>query len=283
MTDSKRESTASETAGPAVAAPPITGPALQIVTVDYDPRSLALTVAPSRVILKPGDVVIWQVVHRPEGFFPWVRFEPEEGPDGHPLGPLDALSQGGDGLWGVVQDRPGTYHYRAALKGRPGVEPRGELVAIYSRLIELEVQAEPVARSAATPPNLVQVKPGPLAHQLVVEPTYVSIHTGELVVWEFDPAIFPAGSEALIPRIEFTRYEGELEAGDLHYGPFTTFTYAAESAPAGTPARVTGTGSAGRPGLYRYQALAAKESTGEIVWASSDDPVVDDMGDPGGG
>ncbi len=258
----------------------ITVPSLQVIQVQYDAARHLLSATPARVVVKAGDVVIWQFSGTPTGFFPWVRFDPGSGE--HPFGPMNQLSQGGEGLWGEAR-RAGTYTYRAAIQGRFGTGGNEELAAIYSRRVELEVAAAATPAAATAPENLVQVSRGSSAGQLSVSPNYVGIHTGESIVWEFDPEIFSDYPEPLVARIEFTRYEGEFEVSELHYGPFTTMTYTAEIEGGGTVNRITGTGSVRRPGLYRYRALAIRESTGEIVFAVSDDPVADDMGDPGGG
>ena len=255
-------------------------PSLQIVQVNFDAASHVLSVEPSRVAVKPGDTIIWQFANTPRGFFPWVRFDPN---DGQPtFGPLSSLSQGGDGLWAQVptgEGSAGLFTYRASIQARIGDSHNAELATIYSRRVELEIRPESTAGDVASPQKVVQVSKGSQG-ELVVKPSYVSFYSGEAVVWRFAADIFSEQPETLQPRIEFTRYEGELEVGDLHYGPFTTLTYTAEATEGQVTNQLAGTGSIHRPGLYRYRALAIKESTGEIQFASSDDPVADDVGDP---
>jgi plastocyanin len=247
----------------------------QVIQVVFDREHFRLSLTPNQVMVQPGDVVIWQFVQLPAGWAPWIRFDPASTPSPY-SGPLTSLSQNASSIWGMVSpavaaDPAQVFIYRPVVHCHLGTSSEDGFATIYGANASVTVQT--ASQAALATNTLIQVSPG-MGRELRVSPELVTIRHGETVTWEFAPEILGSEQGCLQPRVQFLQYHGDGDPGQLEIGPFTTLTYVDNL--------ITGSGSAQIPGVYSYQVMTLREVTGEIVWMSSSDPVIDDRGDPPG-
>ncbi len=128
-------------------------------------------------------------------------------------------------------------------------------------------------RKTAAP---VEVTPLP-GNVLEVLPKLVILTAASeaMLAFSFSPEILNQSSGLLEPRVEFLnspRPAAARERPSAPLGPFSALIFSGNT--------VWGSGDAGLRGTYNYQATALRQSTGEVVWASSTDPVIDDQREP---
>lgn len=244
----------------------------QTLRVVFSPLTLALEVETEGLTVVPGTRIFWEFVNLPLGFAPWLRFES----DGQaPLGPFPALSQLSSTLIGEVPPSAAgkRFAYRLLVRSRTGATREKGRASIWSAELTLEVAAPAAAREEAGP--RVEVTPEG-ATLLQIQPKLVVLSTSldALVAFRFSEEILHHATGVLEPRIEFLKFTppGGREAVSPPLGPFTSLIFSGDT--------IWGTGDAGRRGLYNYQAAALRQSTGEVVWSSSTDPVIDDQREP---
>jgi hypothetical protein len=104
---------------------------------------------------------------------------------------------------------------------------------------------------------------------LVVEPESQKLRTGQVVVWDFDASCFPDGRpQNWQSSVLFTRFEGlAVKRPDLAYGPCEMIST--------SPGRVVGSGNNEVVGFYHFQVLVVSLEHGDVVYAGSGDPSVD--------
>lgn len=250
----------------------------QTVRVDFDPKVPSLVVSPTEVDVRAGDVLIWQFFGLKRQWFPWIRFQLESlGESG--TGPLEGFSQSSDAIWGTVrQDAAGTFVYRASARVLEGLL-KEEVAALVSSS-EARFRVHDSSSQSLEPFQTIVVDIDLQDGWLVVPPNQrnIPIVGGQSIQWRFPARVFGEPTGAVLPRVQFLAYgssEDVAEGIDLRLGPFTTMTFGELT--------VTATGYAQKvPGVYNYRLLAVRQSDGEIVWASSPDPLVDDRGEPPG-
>lgn len=255
-------------------------PQQQTLRVEFDPSRPSLKVLPASLTVRPGDVVIWQFFGLTREWYPWIRLLQDSlGATG--TGPFETVSQSSDAIWGTVRETDGSstgpkeYGYRASVRILEGLGAEQMYASVNSSLACFRVDGTAAMKTEETP---VIVHAGIEGGQLVVAPDdqQISIYGGQSIRWTFPPEIGGSPSDPVLPRVQFLAYQAlgtTAEPIDLRLGPFTTMTYDELS--------VTATGYAqNTPGAYNYRLLAVRESDGEIVWASSPDPLVDDRGEP---
>lgn len=247
----------------------------QTVQVVFDPESFELKASPETLRLLPGSLVLWELSGVPAGFYPWIQFE-ADGELG--FGPFPAISRLSQTLLGQLplDTIAGAQHnYRLLLRARTGVTAQAGHAAVWSRQLSLSVLASSEgATLKTTAPPLITVRLE--GKSLVVEPETLTLTSSSevMVPFVFDPNILADDLGALEPRIEFVDYTpvGQHPQKSPPLGPFTSLIFD------GT--RIWGSGDAGRRGRYSYLASVLRRSTGELVWASSTDPVIDDQREP---
>lgn len=245
----------------------------QTVRVEFDPHSFTLKVSPGELFLVPGSRVFWEFSQLPEGFFPWLRFEDSV----RTFGPFPAVSQLAQSLVAEVPAGApgGKFAYRLLLRSRTGRRAQSGHATVWSAEQSLTVEGPRETAAAATTP-VVTVSAG--ASGLELSPQVVTLlSTSDVLVgFTFSSDILQDGTGWLEPRIEFldyTPYEGlGRTRPSPPLGPFSALIFDGDT--------IWGTGDAGLRGVFNYQALALRQSTGEVVWASSPDPVIDDQREP---
>lgn len=243
----------------------------QTVKISFDPLTFGLRAEPYAVAVVPGTRIFWEFTDLPFGFAPWLRFES----DGqHPLGPLPRLSQLSSTLVGEIPpDAVGTYRYRVMMRSRTGTTREEGRASIWSAELTLDVLGPAALAKEATP--LVEVRPQG-ENVLTIEPQVVVLTsaTDLLVGFHFSKEILDHATGMLEPRIEFQRFTPRdgRERVSPALGPFSSLIFSGNT--------IWGSGDAGQRGVYNYQATALRQSTGEVVWASSTDPVIDDQREP---
>lgn len=243
----------------------------QTVKVELDPLTFSLKVFPEAVEVVPGAQVLWEFSNLPEGFVPWIRFES----DGTtPLGPFPGISQLSSTLLGAVPaGTAGTYKYRLLVRSRTGTTREQGHATVWSAEQKLVVAAAAAQRRSETP-VAVTALPGNLL-EVLPKLVILSSPSEALLAFSFSPEILDQSSGLLEPRIEFLKFTpagGGRERASPPLGPFSALIFSGNT--------VWGSGDAGLRGAYNYQATALRQSTGEVVWASSTDPVIDDQREP---
>lgn len=260
---------------------PVSRPADQVVRVDFDRDRLRLTLAPAHIRVRPGDRIIWLFNGIPGGFFPWIRFLPAGGEEsGRGPQPVESVFQNASGLWGTATGAPGTYGYRATIQARFSADREDEPGSFSTAPAQLEVLS---AEAQVGGLHVVRIRRR-ADGRLAADPECVCLHEGDQVEWRFDARVLEDSLGPLKPRVLFTAYNAAAEsvlpggAVDLPLGPFTTIACTPGH---GNEATVTATGyAANAPGSYSYRVFAFRDSDGQIVWASSPDPTIDDEGPP---
>jgi hypothetical protein len=250
------------------------GPVEHLITVQCDAASSTLTLQQPSVGVKLGDTVVWQFFGMPDGWSPWVEFRPQESGTQF-LGPFTALTQTAAALWGEIQNDPGlvgkTVVYRVFVqKGIGAGWDQGEAV-ISTAAGTLAINAEDHGTS-----QTFTVTMADKGLSLQVSPIGVIIQPGDTVEWDFQG--IPAERDTWRPVVSFTRYDGKGEVPNGYLGPFAALTTGAD--------RVRGMGNNRVPGTYYFKVSVARLSDGEILWAGSGDPAIDNRGgvtDPTGG
>lgn len=238
-----------------------------LVMVDCDPAAGSLTITRPHLTVQPGQNVIWCFRGAPAGWTPLLIFD---------LGthiPFEMVTQSPLASWGLgAKPTTGPVRYRIALQlGAPlHVWEDGGMV-VFSAPAALEVN-NILAPRTLRPPVVFQVKRRQGANPdaaLVVEPRSQKLHTGQIAEWQFDAGCFPDGKpENWQSMVLYTRFEGEPEElPDLAYGPFDMVST--------SPGRVVGSGNNEVVGLYHFQVLVVSMKHGDVAFAGSDDPSVD--------
>ncbi|HSS78066.1 MAG TPA: hypothetical protein VLV54_15155, partial [Thermoanaerobaculia bacterium] len=110
-----------------------------------------------------------------------------------------------------------------------------------------------------------------------VSPNAVTVKLGDTVEWVFEG--IQDDVETWLPVINFTHTQDvKGEVPNDYLGPFTGLETVI--------AQVRGVGNTRVDGFYHFQVSVVKVGTGEILWISSGDPVIDNRGggiDPPGG
>lgn len=244
----------------------------QTVMVEFDPESFELRVFPETLLLIPGSLILWEFSSVPAGFYPWIQFETENDTN---FGPFPTVSRLSQTLLGQVPKRvvAGLHHYRLLLRSRIGITAQAGHAAVWSQRLTMNLLA-PAAENQLTMPPTVTVKPE--GNNLVVSPEILTLTSASevMVAFVFDPHILSDDLGPLEPRIEFLDFTpvGQHLQKSPPLGPFSSLIFD------GT--RLWGSGDAGRRGHYSYMASVLRRSTGELVWASSTDPVIDDQREP---
>ncbi len=254
-------------------------PRQQTLRVEFDPSRPKLTVSPTRFEARPGDTVIWQFFGLGRQWYPWIRFSRGSlGETG--TGPLEQIFQSSDAIWGIVGESHGAraWEYRASARVLEGLDEErcGATVSSSAAMFETH---DGTAGETSRDLSLIEIEVEAVGKKLVVPASQkdLRIHGGQSIQWNFPPDVFADDSDdPLLPRVQFLEYDSGSETPgplDLRLGPFTTMAFGERS--------VTATGYAqNNPGRYHYRLVVARESDGEIVWASSPDPLVDDLGEP---
>lgn len=250
--------------------PSTTPPPQQTVKVEFDPSSFTLRVSPDQLFLIPGSLVLWEFSQLPDGFFPWIRFEDTSL---RTFGPFPAISQLSQSLLAEVPAAApaGQFVYRLLLRSRTGSRAKAGHATIWSAEQSLTISS---AQARTTPP-IVEVSAS--GSELALSPQLVVLSSAAdvLVGFTFAHNILEDGGGFLEPRIEFTDYApngGGRTRQSPPLGPFSALIFDGNT--------LWGTGDAGLRGTFNYQAMALRQSTGEVVWASSPDPVIDDQREP---
>lgn len=247
----------------------------QTVQVEFDPVSFELRVFPEVLQLLPGSLVMWEFSGVPAGFYPWIQFE-ADGEAGASFGPFPTLSRLSQTLLGQVpvDAVSASHHYRLLLRSRTGITTQAGHAAVWSRRASLSLLTPTTeSRRDAAPPAIAV---GVEGNTLVVQPETLTLSsaTDVMVVFVFDPRILSDDLGPLEPRIEFVDYtpKGQHPQKSPPLGPFTSLIF--------DGSRLWGSGDAGHRGRFSYLATVLRRSTGELVWASSTDPVIDDQREP---
>ena len=246
-------------------------PPQQTVAVEFDAARFTLRVSPGDLFLVPGTRVVWDFSNLPEGFFPWIRFEG----DREGFGPFPSISQLSDSLLGELPEEApgGQYQYRLLLRSRTGQHAQAGHATIWSAEQTFSVGGQ-MKRTTSGVPMVTVAADGGSALELSPQVVTLTSASDVLVGFAFDSAILADGSGALEPRIEFIGYtppNGPTRKPPA-LGPFSALIFDGTT--------IWGTGDAGLRGIFNYQALALRQSTGEVVWASSPDPFIDDQREP---
>ena len=241
------------------------GPVDHLVPVECDFTSYNLSV-PARVAAKPGDLVVWSFHGIPDGWSPWIQFMPSpgQGSDANFLGPFNDLSQSATAVWGICNAVTAVteFSYRAMVQKGIGLGSDSCYATLSSALVTLSVLPATTGKKQTFQVTL----PDP-SGLLQVEPPGVFIHPGDIVEWDFSQI---PNAAVWRPRISFDRYDGTGTVTNLMLGPFTSLVSEAT--------RVTGMGNNGISGNYSFQVAAVQVDSGQILWISSDDPVIDNRG-----
>ncbi len=245
-------------------------PPQQTVKAEFDPATFTLRVSPDEIYLLPGSRILWEFSQLPAGFFPWLRFA-DAGPRN--FGPFASICQVSQGLLAEVPvtAEPGRFAYRLLLRSRTGSRNQEGHATIWSAEQSLTISA---ALAKTTIPIVAVTASG---SQLALSPQTVVLGSAAdvLVGFTFAHDILSDAGGLLEPRIEFTDYTPHNNGRTRQsppLGPFSALIFDGNT--------LWGTGDAGMRGIFNYRALALRQSTGEVVWASSPDPVIDDQREP---
>lgn len=248
---------------------PETGPIDHLIPVTFDPSTLALTLEFASVAVRPGDRVLWRFHGVPPGWSPWIEFRTGTGAGF--AGPFSSLTQGATEVWGpLAAELPtGLIPYRAVLQQGFGGS-KGRPVAMVASA-ESTLSVHPPERGASLIFD-VALDPNGGVPILVVTPETQALDTLDVVEWRFHG--IPGEPGEYRPRVDFLFYDGDqTEPPNRRLGPFTSLTY--------DDAGVRGTGNVGVQGHYHFEVMIVRVVTGEAVWISSGDPVVDNRGSVG--
>jgi plastocyanin len=250
------------------------GPVVHLIPVTFDLSSATVTLEYNTVALKPGDRVVWELFGLPGGWSPWIEFRSEANDSF--LGPFAGLTQTSSSLWGTCREEPdlvGTvFTYRISVQKGVGVGWESGMTVINSSAGTLAVRSTNAGTSHRF--TVTPSETDPLA--LSVSPNAVTVQLGDSVEWVFEG--IEDDVKTWRPILNFTQYTGEGEVPNDYLGPFTGLETAIS--------RVRGIGNTRVDGFYHFQVSVVKVDSGEILWISSGDPVVDNRGgvvDPPGG
>ncbi|MEM7354285.1 MAG: hypothetical protein AAF657_26000 [Acidobacteriota bacterium] len=241
------------------------------ITVEYDPTSGSLKIDPasrSDLTLAPDTSPIhalrwsFQGVDGlvAAGWVPTIRFEhsPDKSVPEY-SGPFINLTRTTSSVIASgIRGETGTYRYRAMLEPPiasklPAIRSSG--ARLFSQVTEPTPAVIKVWRSAED------------SKLLLVEPEAVTCATGQTVLWK----VIESEEEVRqwYPRLVFA--DGPAGTSS-HFGPFTSLDTRGDG--------ILASGSAGHPGQYNYAFQMVSVEDGEVLFESSDDPTVDDQGDP---
>lgn len=252
------------------------GPVTHLIPVTFDLATVTVTLEHSNTILKPGDRVVWEIFGLPAGWAPWIEFRSGEAA-GSFLGPFDGLTQTSSSIWGTCREDSALagqrLAYRISVQKGTGVGWESGMTMVNSSAGTLEIRADDHGTSHrfTVTPSLEEPR------ALSVSPDKVTVNPGDTVEWVFEDV--RDDLEEWRPVIFFTHssdVRGEVPNDSL--GPFTGLETAV--------AQVRGIGNTRVDGSYHFQVAGVKAGTGEILWISSGDPVIDNrggVGDPTGG
>lgn len=262
----------SETASGTVRTDATANPLVHAVRVDAKLDEHLLRVYPERLVVRPGDSILWQFSGLRRPWSPVVALSPTG--EGNFLGPFTGFTNLPSGVLAPVAGdaADGAYAYRAQLQlFRGEAEARAFLMGPTSTVV--------VNRNLTGENHVIDVGLGidPETGQeiLTLSRDVIGFSRGDSVVWRFSEEIF-AGSSGLdpLPRVTFVGYQGDGSIENLRTGPFNCLTYG--------PRQVTGTSPNGVPGTYHYRVAMVEAVGGEIRWLSSGDPAVDERPEPPG-
>ena len=251
---------------------PIADSTTHSLEVHFDPVDVQLIVEEPTLTVRPGDRIWWIFRGVPAGWSPWIDVDELANPP-----QLEGFIQSPWGVRATVASTvggQGTIGYRATLQRGLGLHhPLGGAL-VRSAVAHLVAQTRTVPRL-----HTVRATYLPSGNagtgSLTVEPAWVKISPGDVVVWKFaaKPTDIAAGSWH--PRVDFVQFDGPEEPPNLHLGPFVTLVYGDD--------RVTASGDSRAPGVYNYVCLMIGRFDGRVISVSSPDPAIDRRGDPSGG
>ena len=244
------------------------GPIVHLIPVTFDPANATVTLEYFNSALKPGDRVVWEFFGLPTGWSPWIEFRSEE-TGGSFLGPFADLTQTSASLWGTCREEDGLvgkiFFYRISVQKGIGTGWESGMTVVNSSAGTLEIRSDDAgtARQFTVTPSAED----PLA--LSVSPNEVTLELGDTVEWMFEG--IQGDVKRWRPVINFTHYEEvQGEVPNDYLGPFTGLETAV--------AQVRGIGNTRVNGRYHFQVSVVEVGTGEVVWKSSGDPVIDNRG-----
>lgn len=242
-----------------------TGALEYLIPVVYAAAAHTLNIVHPVIAVRPGDRVIWVFEGLPDGWAPWIQLKGEEGARPF-LGPFQSLTQIEGGLSGIVSSAlpslPASFTYRATAQKGLGLDWQTDTAVLSSAQATIEVHDE--AAPSAVSFRVFEIESGKLG----VAPEMQSVQSGQTVLWTFED--LPDTPEAWRPRIDFGLYDGTGTVPNRLLGPFTCLVY--------EKGKVTGLGNSGVTGGYHFQVSLISVSTGNVVWLSSGDPVIDNRG-----
>ena len=247
---------------------PPAGPVTHLIPATFDLATVTITLEHSTTILKPGDRVVWEIAGLPAGWAPWIELRSGEAA-GSFLGPFASLTQTSSSVWGACREDSalaGTrLEYRISVQKGIGVGWKSGMTTVNSSAGTLEIRSDDHGTSHQF--TVTQSAEDPRA--LSVSPDKVTLNPGDTVEWVFEDV--RDDLEAWRPIVFFTHscdLKGEVPNDSL--GPFTGLETAV--------AQVRGIGNTRVDGSYHFQVAGVKAGTGEILWISSSDPVIDNRG-----
>jgi plastocyanin len=246
------------------------GPVVHLIPVTFDPATASVTLEYEKTALKPGDRVVWEFFGLPTGWSPWIEFRSEV-TSGCFLGPFDGLTQTSASLWGTCREDPALkgkrFFYRISVQKGVGVGWESGMTVVNSSAGTLEIRSD----DAGTPHQFTVTRGE--EHTLTITPNAVTLCLGDTVEWIFED--IEEDENAWRPVVNFTHSENVTdEVPNDYLGPFTALETEV--------ARVRGMGNTRVDGFYHFQVSVVKVSTGQILWMSSGDPVIDNRGGGGG-
>jgi len=243
------------------------GPVDHLISVTCDLASSTITLGYSTVYIKPGDRVAWEFFGLPTGWSPWIEFRSETAVVSF-LGPFTGLTQSSASLWGWCRNDPDLvgkdFTYRISIQKGVGAGWTSGTTVINSSAALLTIRS--VDSGTGHKFTVSPSDEGPLA--LSVSPAGVIIQPGDTIEWIFEG--IQGDVSAWRPIVDFVHYDGKGAVPNDYLGPFTGLETAV--------ARVRGMGNTRVDGIYHFQVSVVKVGTGEILWISSGDPVIDNRG-----
>jgi len=246
-----------------------TGPIDHLIPVIFDPATVSLTLPFDSVAVRPGDRVLWRFEGVPPGWSPWIEFRAGTGSSF--TGPFTSLAQGATEVWGPLADElpTGLISYRALLQQGFGGSKGRPMAMVTSAESTLSIHPTERGASLVFTVDLGERDGAPI---LLVAPDTQVLDTLDVVEWQFRG--IPGEPGEFRPRVDFVLYDGAgPEPPNRRLGPFTSLTYDANG--------VRGMGNVGVQGQYHFEVMIVRVVTGEAVWISSGDPVVDNRGSVG--
>jgi hypothetical protein len=152
--------------------------------------------------------------------------------------------------------KPGRFSYRAILE-----DPKS------GSIIRSANQGKITNQVKGEKPAIIKVFFVSEKEPLRVEPETVTLTSGQSLLWEVVEK--PEDIAEWYPRLLF-------EEGNPYFGPFGTVTTRDKTILG------TGSGSGSEPASYGYRFQMVSVEDGQVLFASSPDPIVDDEGDPTG-